>query len=189
MNFSETVAYLRAQDAELVSDVVEDRGDPFVVVPAASVARVAELLRDGADTQLDQLSLVSGVDYPDRGEMEVVYHFDSIAKATPFTMKAIVSRDDARVPTLCGLYSTADWHEREVYDLSGVTFEGHPNLVRILCVDDWVGHPLRRDYVWPEEYHGIPCGPFAGDGVNIPPDWEIEDGDDFVFTTKKGAKA
>ena len=59
------------------------------------------------------------------------------------------------VPTVSGVWSTADWHEREVYDLCGVRFMGHPNLRRILCPEDWVGHPLRKDYEMPLEYHGI----------------------------------
>ena len=59
------------------------------------------------------------------------------------------------VPSVSGLWSTADWHEREVYDLSGVYFTDHPNLRRILCPEDWVGHPLRKDYQMPLEYHGI----------------------------------
>ena len=59
------------------------------------------------------------------------------------------------VPSVSGVWSTADWHEREVYDLSGVYFTGHPNLRRILCPEDWVGHPLRKDYEMPLEYHGI----------------------------------
>ena len=59
------------------------------------------------------------------------------------------------VASLAGVWRTADWHEREVYDLSGVSFTGHPDLRRILCPEDWVGHPLRKDYEMPLEYHGI----------------------------------
>ena len=59
------------------------------------------------------------------------------------------------LPSVSGLWSTADWHEREVYDLSGVYFTDHPNMRRILCPEDWVGHPLRKDYEMPLEYHGI----------------------------------
>jgi NADH-quinone oxidoreductase subunit C len=61
------------------------------------------------------------------------------------------------VPSVYGVWKTADWQEREVYDLIGVFFNGHPNLVRILLSDDWVGHPLRKDYEFPLEYHGIRC--------------------------------
>ena len=61
------------------------------------------------------------------------------------------------MPTLCRVWATADWQEREVFDLFGVTFAGHPDLRRILLADDWAGHPLRKDYEYPDEYHGIRC--------------------------------
>jgi NADH-quinone oxidoreductase subunit C len=61
------------------------------------------------------------------------------------------------VPSVSGIWRTADWQEREVYDLIGVFFYGHPNLVRILLAEDWLGHPLRKDYEFPLEYHGIRC--------------------------------
>jgi NADH-quinone oxidoreductase subunit C len=64
-------------------------------------------------------------------------------------------RDNPRVASVEKVWKTADWHERETFDLLGVTFEGHHNLVRILCAEDWEGHPLRRDYVMPESYRGI----------------------------------
>ena len=61
------------------------------------------------------------------------------------------------VPSVCGVWRTADWQEREVYDLLGVVFVGHPDPRRILLADDWIGHPLRKDYEFPLEYHGIRC--------------------------------
>ena len=156
MNFSETVEFLRQHDPDAVIEAVEDRGDPFVVLTASSLLSCAGALRDSQSTQLDQLSLVSGVDYLDRGEMEVVYHFDSINKATPFTVKVIVPRDDARVPSLCGLFDTADWHERETFDMFGIRFSGHPNLKRILMWDEYPYHPLRKEF------------PLAGIDVPLP---------------------
>jgi NADH-quinone oxidoreductase subunit C len=112
--------------------------------------------------------------------LEVLYHLSSFAfPGTRFTLKLMLPRwkDDGRgsqgepmggspsqavgqlpeVPSVSGVWKTADWHEREVYDLVGVFFSGHPNLVRILLNDDWVGHPLRKDYEFPLEYHGIRC--------------------------------
>ena len=92
----------------------------------------------------------------------VVYHLSSIAKKHSLVVKANLPRwkDDVEgqlpeVPTVSDVWRTADWHERELYDLSGVRFVGHPNLRRILCPEDWVGHPLRKDYEMPLEYHGI----------------------------------
>ena len=86
---------------------------------------------------------------------EVVYGLYSLADHIHLRLKTKVSEDNLEVPTVSHLWQTADWHEREVFDLSGVRFVGHPSLRRILCPEDWVGHPLRKDYEMPLEYHGI----------------------------------
>jgi NADH-quinone oxidoreductase subunit C len=119
------------------------------------------------------LNCISGVDYfePDPKKaaktgwtphMEVVYHLWSFKNKASLVVKVILPRwkDDVageipEVPSVSGVWSGSDWHEREVYDLSGVRFTGHPNLRRILCPEDWEGHPLRKDYEMPLEYHGI----------------------------------
>ena len=93
---------------------------------------------------------------------EIVYHLFSMKHKHSLVLKVILPRwkegrpgELPEVPSVSGIWSTADWHEREVYDLNGVYFTGHPNLRRILCPEDWVGHPLRKDYEMPLEYHGI----------------------------------
>ena len=94
--------------------------------------------------------------------MQVVYHLSSIEHKHTLVLKVKVDRwkngeegSLPEVPSVAGIWRTADWHEREVYDLSGVLFTDHPNMKRILCPDDWVGYPLRKDYEMPLEYHGI----------------------------------
>ncbi len=72
-------------------------------------------------------------------------------------LKVDLSRENPVVDSLTSVWRGANWHEREAFDLVGIQFTGHPNLVRILCAEDWVGHPLRKDYDYPTEYHGIPC--------------------------------
>ena len=147
--------------------------DPWIEVAPASVAAVCQFLRDDPELQLNMLNCISGVDYfiadPKKAakadfqpHLEVVYHLSSITKKHTLVVEVILPRwkDDVpgelpEVPSVSSVWSTADWHEREVYDLSGVWFTGHPNLRRILCPEDWVGHPLRRDYEMPLEYHGI----------------------------------
>ncbi|MGE0758805.1 MAG: NADH-quinone oxidoreductase subunit C [Pirellulaceae bacterium] len=150
-----------------------DAIDPWIEVAPDSWVAVAKFLRDDPELQFDMLNCVSGVDYfePDpkkaakvdwQPRTEVVYHLSSTVKKHTLVVKVILPRwkDDVlgqlpEVPTVSHVWATADWHEREVYDLSGVQFVGHPDLRRILCPEDWIGHPLRKDYEMPLEYHGI----------------------------------
>jgi NADH-quinone oxidoreductase subunit C len=177
--FKEILAILTEKHGDAVDAVDETKRDPFVVVKPALLPQLCRFLRDEVRLRFDHLSLVSAVDYPPQ-TIEVAYHLDSIVFNHGFMLKVKLPRDNPKVPSLIPVWQTADWHERESFDLMGIEFVGHPNLVRILCAEDWVGHPLRKDYPWPEEYHGIPCGPFAGQGVNMPPEWAQEG-----FTTRK----
>lgn len=147
--------------------------DPWLAVDAAAMSEVAEFCRDDERLRFDSLQCISGVDYfePDPKKakkagfdphVEVVYHLFSFKHKHKIVLKVITPRwsNDQPgkipdVPSVAHVWRTADWHEREVYDLSGVNFVNHPDLIRILCPEDWVGHPLRKDYEFPEEYHGI----------------------------------
>lgn len=147
--------------------------DPWVEVAAEGLCSVCEYLKCEPDLQFEMLNCITGVDYfePDpkkaaktdwKPHMEVVYHLSSISKKHTLVLKVILPRwrDDQpgelpEVPSLSKIWPAAEWHEREVYDLCGVLFPGNPDLRRILCPEDWVGHPLRRDYEMPLEYHGI----------------------------------
>ena len=147
--------------------------DPSVTVEAGDLREVLRFLRDDPRLSFDLLNCISGVDWlepdpkkaPKAGfdpHLEVVYHLSSFRHRHRFVLKVTLPRwkDDRpghlpEVPSVTGLWRTADWHEREVYDLSGVWFAGHPDLTRILLADDWVGYPLRKDYEYPLEYHGI----------------------------------
>jgi NADH-quinone oxidoreductase subunit C len=147
--------------------------DPWIEVAPESLPEVCRYLRDEADLRFDFLSCISVVDYcePDPKKaakagfdphVEVVYHLWSVPHKRSLVLKVLLPRwkDDMpgqvpEVPTVSGVWSTANWHERECYDLGGVRFLGHPDPRRILCPEDWVGHPLRKDYEMPLEYHGI----------------------------------
>ena len=149
--------------------------DPWIVVAPESLADVCLYLRDEKDLRFNYLNCISGVDYLEldpkkaakvswQPHLELVYHLSSIQRKHTLVVKVMLPRwkDDIEgelpeVPTVNNIWRTADWHEREVYDLSGVNFLGHPGLLRILCPEDWVGHPLRKDYEMPTEYHGIRC--------------------------------
>jgi NADH-quinone oxidoreductase subunit C len=147
--------------------------DPWIEVSPESLPAVCKYLRDEPELRFDMLNCITAVDYfePDpkkaakagwEPHLEVVYHLSSLKNKHSLVVKVKLPRwrDDQpgrlpRVPTVSTVWSTADWHEREVFDLSGVEFTGHPNLRRILCPEDWEGHPLRKDYEMPLEYHGI----------------------------------
>jgi len=150
-----------------------DAIDPWIEVAAEQLVEIGTFLRDDDELRLNLLNCITGVDYfePDPKKAaktgwdphtEVVYHLWSMPHKRSLVVKVILPRwkDDVEgqlpeVPSVSGVWSTADWHEREVYDLSGIRFTGRTNLRRILCPEDWVGHPLRKDYELPLEYHGI----------------------------------
>ena len=134
---------------------LESGHDPAIRVPPSAIVPVCRFLKSETDLAFDCLSNQSGVDYPARGEIEVVYHLFSYRLRHTCVLKVAVPRDSPAMPTVCEVWRTAIWQEREIFDLLGVVFDGHPDLRRILLPEDWVGHPLRKDFVEPAEYHGI----------------------------------
>lgn len=173
---AEVTAALQAAFGPAVTPGPATAVEPFVVVDPAKLVEVCTFLRDDPRFQFGMLNDVSGVDYlePDAKKaakagfdphVEVVYHLSSFTyPGSRFTLKVILPRwkndvpgELPEVPTLCGVWPAADWHERECFDLVGVRFVGHPDPRRILLNDDWTGHPLRKDYEFPLEYHDIRC--------------------------------
>ena len=127
--------------------------DPFISVETAQIENVALFCRDDEHLQFDFLMCLSGMDLKEN--LGVVYHLYSTKIGHRIVLKVTVPKDNPKVPTVERVWRTADWHERECFDLVGVIFEGHHNLIRILCPYDWEGHPLQKDYKTPEEYHGM----------------------------------
>jgi len=164
---------LKEQFGDKITGANLDAIDPWIEVAADALVDVCTYLRDHPETRFDFLSCLSAVDYLEtdpkkaakvawQPHLELVYHLWSVAYRHSLVLKVCLPRwRDGKegtlpqAPTVSGVWRTADWHEREVYDLMGVEFIGHPNLRRILCPEDWVGHPLRKDYEMPLEYHGI----------------------------------
>ncbi|MCC8407988.1 NADH-quinone oxidoreductase subunit C [Mucilaginibacter sp. UR6-1] len=134
---------------------------PALLIAPDSIVDVCRELRDNPKTYFDFMSSLSGVDYGvDACRFGVVYHLASIPYRLQLTLKISVEHDRniQKLPTfksVSTVYRTADWHEREAYDLLGIYFEGHPDLRRILLPDDWEGYPLRKDYKNAEYYKGI----------------------------------
>ena len=176
MTAAEIIAALEEKFGSAITAKNAEALDPFVTVEPAKLVEVCTFLRDDPRLKFEMLNDLSGVDYlePDAKKapkagfdphLELVYHLSSFTfPGRRFTVKVILPRWKGdvvgqlpEVPTVCGVWKTADWQEREVYDLLGVVFVGHPDPRRILLGDDWVGHPLRKDYEFPLEYHGIRC--------------------------------
>jgi NADH-quinone oxidoreductase subunit C len=131
---------------------VEDPATPWVV-SLDRIHSVLEALRDDPRLSMKSLMNLTAVDRPDQGQIEVVYHLCSLEHHHEVAVKTLCDRASPQAPTAVDLWPSADWFEREVYDLFGVVFDGHPDLRRILCPDDWKGHPLLKDYELPQDVH------------------------------------
>ena len=126
--------------------------EPSVQVDAADWPELALFLRDVCG--LDSLGCLTAIDRKDG--LEVVYNVERMdAERLGIAIRVTVSYEQPVIPSVQHVWRTADWHEREAWDLMGIRFEGHPDLKRILCAEDWEGHPLRKDYKSPDYYHGI----------------------------------
>jgi NADH-quinone oxidoreductase subunit C len=127
-------AYINEKDAHL----------PYVVIKNELWARVSELLKQDSELKMNYLRNVSGIDQ--ETHMEVAYHLLSLDTKHEVCIKVKTSRENPSIATVAHIWPTANWNEREIYDLLGVDFLGHPDMRRIMMSDDWVGHPLRKDY-------------------------------------------
>jgi NADH-quinone oxidoreductase subunit C len=149
--------------AEAVTRVVVDRGELTLHVRPDKVAEICRHLRDDPDQRYELLSSVSGVDYPaEETRLHAVYHLTSLTYRRRLRLETAVTLEDPHVASVCDVYPTADFHERETWDFFGIVFDGHPALTRILMPDDWVGHPQRKDYPLggiPVEYKGAVIPP------------------------------
>ncbi len=171
--FADAILAFHGEGPEPAADVAPER-----------IADVALFLRDDPRLELDLLMCLSGIDWdgydaagkgksvailgynadgtPETSEREatgdlgVAYHLYSYAHRHKFTVRVRVPRAEPRVPSVTAVWPTAGWHEREAYDLFGITFAGHPDLRRILLEDEWVGHPLRKDYRMPDQWQSVP---------------------------------
>lgn len=137
--------------------VVELQGEgfspAFAVVAPAAVKEVSRFLKEDPDLSFDSLMCLSGVDYKDK--FAVAYHLHSLKHRHAFGLKVMLPRESPSLPSVDDVWPAANFQEREVFDLFGIGFEGSKDLRRILLPEDWEGHPLRKDYKYPDFYHGI----------------------------------
>ncbi len=144
---STVVSKLRAWDEHAVAETIAFRGELTLVIPRKHLLAAAEFLHDDPELRFTFLSDVMGTDrFPIEPRFELNYHLLSLDRRERLRLKVRVAGNDAVVPSVVPVWPGANWHEREVFDLFGVRFEGHPDLTRILMPDDWEGHPLRKDY-------------------------------------------
>ncbi|MFN8353990.1 MAG: NADH-quinone oxidoreductase subunit C [Spirosomataceae bacterium] len=160
MSFQELSALLVSHFGPEIILSQETTGlQPSLTVPTDRIVEVCQWLHENEQTYFDMLSCLTALDNgPEAGTMEVVYTLFSIPYEHTLTLKVVLERRTdslPQVPTVSPIWRTADWHEREAFDLMGIQFTGHPDLRRILLPEDWEGHPLRKDYQEQERYHGI----------------------------------
>ncbi len=144
---------LKGKFGESITELVTDNPDPFIVIGKSSIADVCGYLKSEPGLEFDFLRSISGVDTEE--ELELVYHLFSYKHRISLTLKLRMAYDDTEVPTVEPHWKAADWHEREQFDLFGFQFLGHPDMRRLLLPEDWDGHPLLKNYEYPEEYHDI----------------------------------
>jgi len=144
----QAVALLEEKFPDEVVEVVEFRGDTFIEVKPDRIVDICTALKDGHDTGFKYLSMIAGMDYsPASPRFGVVYNLYSHKHHDRITLKArLADNQSPAIDSVSKVWSTANWHEREIYDMMGIRFNGHPDLRRILMPADWVGHPQRKDY-------------------------------------------
>ncbi|OLB73332.1 MAG: NADH-quinone oxidoreductase subunit C [Actinobacteria bacterium 13_2_20CM_2_71_6] len=150
--------------ADAIERVVVDRGELTLHIKPERIAEVCQALRDDAALRFELCSSVSGVDYlgSDTRRLHTVYQLTSLTYRRRIRLETAVTAEDPHQPSVTTVYPTADWQERETYDMFGIVYDGHPNLTRILMPDDWEGYPQRKDYPLggiPVEYKGAEIPP------------------------------
>jgi NADH-quinone oxidoreductase subunit C len=139
------VQKLRDWDSQVVAEVIDFRGETTVVVPARHLLRTCEFLARGL--HFTYLSDITPLDrFPLEPRFEINYHLLSLDRKDRLRLRVRLPGAEPIIRTVTAVWPTANWHEREAFDLFGIRFEGHPDLTRILMPDEWEGYPLRKDY-------------------------------------------
>jgi NADH-quinone oxidoreductase subunit C len=163
------IAILQLQYPSTIIAAHADGKHPRIEIAAEHWRPIAEFLRHDSQLELDWLRCLSGIDYAADAKMCCVFDLWSFRHRHMFAVKIFMPRDNPHIPSVADLWPAANWQEREAFDLFGIIFDNHPDPRRIFLADDWVGHPLRKDYVFPREYHGIPG--------SVELDWQQHPGD------------
>jgi NADH-quinone oxidoreductase subunit C len=145
---SRLVTALQREYPHWVTEIIEAFGEVTAIVPRLHIVEVCSALKIGAESKFDFLADLCGVDrgVEEEPRFEVNYHLFSTTKHHRLRLKVVLHENNVHVPTVTGVWRTANWHERETFDLFGVIFDEHPDLRRILLPEDWQGHALRKDF-------------------------------------------
>jgi NADH-quinone oxidoreductase subunit C len=141
-------AALQQEHADWVGEIIEAFGEVTVIVPREKLVELCSYLKTAPEFAFNFLSDICGADRGPEEEprFEVNYHLFSTTRHHRLRLKVLLNDDDTHVQTVTGVWRTANWHERETFDLMGIIFDGHPDLRRILLPDEWEGHALRKDF-------------------------------------------
>ncbi len=154
MTPQEILDILKTKFGEAIVESKQDVQQPWICITPDKTKEICLFLRDEASLQFDYLSCLSGMDYGN-GNFGVVYHLFSMVHKHKIVIKTFCAKDNLQVHSVSSVWGTANWHEREAFDLFGIIFDEHPDPRRILLPDDWEGNPLRKDYKVQEFYHGM----------------------------------
>ena len=152
MNFDDVIKSIEIKTPGKYS-IIE--GKEVLLVSPDNWMEVSTKLKNESDLDFDYLMCISSYDKGDGKVYGVAYNFFSTTKNHYLEVRVEIE-DGTSIPSVVSLWKTANWHEREAYDMMGIQFEGHPDLKRILLSEDWEGHPLRKNFKEPDYYHGIP---------------------------------
>jgi len=145
---------LKAKFGDAILEAKLDALQPWIRVDDHRIKEICLFLHDEPTFQFDYLMCLSGIDY-NNGTLGAVYHLSSMSHKHKIVLKATCPKDNPRIQSVSSVWGTANWHEREAYDMYGIVFDEHPDMRRILCPDDYPGFPLRKDFKVPEFYNGM----------------------------------
>ncbi|MDK2970395.1 MAG: NADH-quinone oxidoreductase subunit [Candidatus Sumerlaeota bacterium] len=174
---------LRERFGEAIREIKSYRGELTLIVDRGPIVGIMTMLRDDPDFQFNFLSHVTAVDYLALGRtprFDVVYHLYSLPKTHRLRVRAAVPEEDPTIDSVYSVWKTANFHERETFDMFGVIFQGHPDLRRILMPDDWEGHPLRKDFPLggvKSFYFKRSSDPHAGEPKDLVPRIRVQNSD------------
>lgn len=156
MTTPEIITHLQSQFPGAILASRPESKHPRIEISAEHWRPLAQHLYQTPELQFDWLRCLTGLDYAADQKLACVYDFWSFRHNHFIAVKVFMPRENPHIASVADLWPAADWQEREAFDMFGIIFDNHPDLRRILLADDWVGHPLRKDYIFPREYHGIP---------------------------------